>query len=239
MFHQNCPIFQRFIFTFYKANINVVCKRETCEHCSCWWISKHLEDLSPRTFSEDLFGYKHPKTIPIKSNCVWVFFLTKKYHLDFSKKEIFGKRCYQNTKGNIEEPDAWLRVSAMVDPLLGWRGSGWWPGGFLVCSAPSGGRQSGHHHSSAQVGRGGTARRPLAVLSLLIAASRMARYQVTKMSTSAVQIADRFLCGGDHLWQAVHGVKMKLQGNPHLDLLWNQGTRVLVHAYIVSWNEVK
>ena len=119
----------------------------------------------------------------------------------------------------------------MVDPLLGWRGSGWWPGGFLVCSAPSGGRQSGHHHSSAQVGRGGTARRPLAVLSLLIAASRMARYQVTKMSTSAVQIADRFLCGGDHLWQAVHGVRMKLQGNPHL--------RVLMPVYIVSWNEVK
>ena len=129
-------------------------------------------------------------------------FLTTKYHLDFSKN-TFGKRCYQSTKGNIEEPDAWLRVSAMVDPLLGWRGSGWWPGGFLVCSAPSGGRQSGHHHSSAQVGRGGTARRPLAVLSLLIAASRMARYQVTKMSAPAVQIADRFLRRGDHLWQAV------------------------------------
>ena len=54
-------------------------------------------------------------------------------------------------------------------------------------------------HSSAQVGRGGTARRPLAVLSLLIAASRMARYQVTKMSAPAVQIADRFLRRGDHL----------------------------------------
>ena len=191
------------------------------------------------TFLKLFLWVQASQKIPIKSDCIFFkFFLTKKYDLDFSKK-TFGKRCYQSTKGNIEEPDAWLRVSAMVDPLLGWRGSGWWPGGFLVCSAPSGGRQSGHHHSSAQVGRGGTARRPLAVLSLLIAASRMARYQVTKMSASAAQIADRFLCGGDHLWQAVHGVRMKSQGNPNLDLLQNQGTRVLVHAYIVSWNEVK
>ena len=44
--------------------------------------------------------------------------------IEILAKKTFGKRCYQSTKGNIEEPDAWLRVSAMVDPLLGWRGSG-------------------------------------------------------------------------------------------------------------------
>ena len=83
-----------------------------------------MEDLSPRTFSEDFFWVQTSQNNPDKVKLCLGFFLTKKYHLDFSKKEIFGKRCYQNTKGNIEEPDAWLRVSAMVDPLLGWRGSG-------------------------------------------------------------------------------------------------------------------
>ena len=80
--------------------------------------------MRPRNISEVI---SLGTSIPKKTNKVrlyfFSFFLTKKYDLDFSKK-TFGKRYYQSTKGNIEEPDAWLRVSAMVDPLLGWRGSG-------------------------------------------------------------------------------------------------------------------